>query len=91
MNITAAATSKIIGASSNHTFIGTGAGHVSYLFSKSTVSKQVTNGLDSYIDDFLHVIPSRLLIAEEALKTNESNQKKFTMLPIGAFESGREN
>ena len=91
MNITAATTSKTTGALSSHTFIGTGAGHESYLSSKTTVSTHVTNGLDSYIDDFLHVIPSRLLIAEEALKTNESNQKKFTMLPIGVFESGREN
>lgn len=33
----------------------------------------------TYIDDFLHVIPSRLLTPEETLKTREINQKKFTI------------
>ena len=51
----------------------------------------ITGKHDSYIDDFLHDIPSILLIAEETLKTNDMNQKKLTMLPNGVCESGREN
>ena len=36
-------------------------------------------------------MPSRLLIAEETLKTNDKNQNKLTTLPNGVFESGSEN
>ena len=35
-------------------------------------------------------MPSRLLIAEETLKTNDKNQNKLTTLPNGVFESGSE-
>ena len=36
-------------------------------------------------------MPSRLLIADETLKSNDKSQKKLTMLPNGVFESGSEN
>ena len=32
----------------------------------------------SHIDDFLHVIPSKLLTPDETLNTSDRNQKKFT-------------
>ena len=32
----------------------------------------------SHIDDFLHVIPSKLLTPDETLNTSEMNQNKFT-------------
>ena len=32
----------------------------------------------TYIDDFLHVIPSKLLTPDETLNTSDRNQKKFT-------------
>ena len=42
-------------------------------------------------DDFLHVMPSKLLIPEETLKTSDKNQKKLTTLPNGVVESVSEN
>ena len=46
------------------------------------------NGHLSYIDAFLHVMPNKLLIAEETLKTSDRNQKKFTIFsrPEGLSE-----
>lgn len=35
----------------------------------------------TYIDDFRHVIPNKLLTPEETLKTKERNQKRFTTPP----------
>lgn len=34
--------------------------------------------MSTYIEDFLHVIPNKLLTPEETLKTRERNQKRFT-------------
>ena len=51
----------------------------------------VISKIDAYMDDFLHVIPSRLLIPAETLKTSDKNQKKFTTLPNLVPDSGREN
>ena len=62
-NNTAAMIRKTIGALSNHTFISTGAGLESYLSSETGMSTNTMNRDDSYIDDFLRVIPNRLLIA----------------------------
>ena len=90
-NITAATTRRIIGALSNHTFIITGAGRESYLSSETSISLRICSKQESYIDDFIHVMPSRLLIAEETLKTNDRNQKKLTTLPNGVVESVSEN
>lgn len=39
----------------------------------------LSNG--AYTDDFRQVIPIRLLIPEETLKTNDINQKRFTRPP----------
>ena len=33
----------------------------------------------THIDDFLHVIPSKLLTPDETLNTSDRNQKKFTI------------
>ena len=33
----------------------------------------------THIDDFLHVIPSKLLTPEETLNTSDKNQKRFTI------------
>ena len=33
----------------------------------------------AHIDDFLHVIPSKLLTPDETLNTIDRNQKKFTI------------
>ena len=89
--MTAAITRKSIGALSNNIFITVGAGRESYLSSETIVNINIIRKKHPYIDDFLHVIPRRLLIAEETLKTNDMNQKKLTMLPNGVCESGREN
>ena len=51
----------------------------------------IISKIDAYMDDFLHVIPSRLFIPEETLNINERNQKKFTILPNVVFEVGNEN
>ena len=55
------------------------------------VSSHMINGHVSHIDDFLHVMPNKLLIAEETLKTSDRNQKKLTTLPSTVLESGSEN
>lgn len=34
--------------------------------------------MNTYIEDFLHVIPNKLLTPEETLNTRERNQKRFT-------------
>ena len=33
----------------------------------------------THIDDFLHVLPSKLLTPDETLNTRDKNQKKFTI------------
>ena len=65
----------------------------SHIFVKVSISKRIIEGRDSYtyIDDFLHVILRRLLIPEDTLKTNDKNQKKFTVPPNDVLESGSEN
>lgn len=51
--------------------------------------KRMVNG--TYIADFRHVIPKRLLIADETLKIKDKNQKKLTALsrfvPVWAKEN----
>lgn len=37
----------------------------------------------AYTEDFLHVIPSKLLIPEETLNTSEMNQNRLTIPPKG--------
>ena len=66
-----------IGALSNHILISHGGLVVSYLFGSIGKCKRPRQWL-THIDDFLHVIPSRLLTPDETLKTREMNQKKFT-------------
>lgn len=34
--------------------------------------------MNTYIEDFLHVIPNKLLTPDETLNTRERNQKRFT-------------
>ena len=58
---------------------------------KARINTHINHKYNPYIDDFLHVIPSRLLIADETLKTNDNSQKKLTTLPNDVFESGSEN
>ena len=41
----------------------------------------------THIDDFLHVIPSKLLTPDETLNTIDRNQKKFTIFQSGEFGS----
>ena len=55
------------------------------------VNMHIISNNGSYIDDLLHVMPSKLLIPDETLKINDRNQKKLTTLPNGVFESGSEN
>lgn len=45
----------------------------------------------TYIEDFLHVIPSMLLTAEETLNTSDRNQKKLTIPPRAEFPCMNEN
>lgn len=51
--------------------------------------ERMKNG--TYIADFRHVIPKRLLIADETLKIKDKNQKKLTALsrfvPVWANEN----
>ena len=42
---------------------------------------------NTHIDDFRHVIPSKLLIPEETLNTSDINQKKLTTFHTGEFGS----
>ena len=77
MNSNAETIRNIIGALSSHILIGHGGVVVSYLF--SSICKQIQSEHHvTYIDDFLHVIPSRLLTPDETLNTRDINQKKFT-------------
>ena len=68
---------NMIGALSNHIRISHGGLVVSYLFWSIGNSKRTKQWL-THIDDFLHVIPSRLLTPDDTLNTSEMNQKKFT-------------
>ena len=77
MNINAEMIRNTIGALSNHILISHGGLVVSYLLRSIGKCKRTRQWL-THIDDFLHVIPSRLLTPEETLKTREMNQKKFT-------------
>ena len=66
-----------IGALSNHILISHGGLVVSYLIRSIGKCRRTRQWL-TYINDFLQVIPSRLLTPDETLKTIEMNQKKFT-------------
>ena len=66
-----------IGALSNHVLISHGGLIVSYLLGSGGKCKRTRQWLTP-IDDFLHVIPSRLLTPDDTLNTREMNQKKFT-------------
>ena len=77
ININAETTRNIIGALSSHSFISHGGLIVSYLFRSISKCKRTKQWL-THIDDFLHVIPSRLLTPDDTLNTREMNQKKFT-------------
>ena len=68
---------NMIGALSNHILISHGGLVVSYLFWSIGKCKRTRQWL-THIDDFLHVIPSRLLTPDDTLNTREMNQKKFT-------------
>ena len=77
ININAETMRNIIGALSSHSFINHGGVVVSYLF--GSVGKFIQSGQHvTYIDDFLQVIPSKLLIPDETLNTSEMNQNRFT-------------
>lgn len=45
----------------------------------------------TYIEDFLHVIPSKLLIPAETLKTRDRNQNRFTTPPKAELVCVNEN
>ena len=66
-----------IGALSNHIRMNHGGLVVSYLFGSFGKCIQLEQKL-TYIDDFIQVIPSRLLTPEETLNTSDTSQKKFT-------------
>ena len=67
-----------IGALSNHILISHGGLVVSYLFGSIGKCKRTRQWL-THIDDFLHVIPSKLLTPDETLNTSDRNQKRFTI------------
>ena len=68
---------NIIGALSSQSLINHGGVVVSYLF--GSVSESIRSGWHvTYNDDFLQIVPSRLLIPDETLNTSEMNQNRFT-------------
>ena len=78
ININAETMRNIIGALSSHSFISHGGFIASYLI--GSIIKCIWSGQKlTYIDDFHHVIPSKLLTPDETLNTSDKNQKKFTI------------
>ena len=77
ININAETMRNIIGALSSHKFISHGGFIVSYLV-RSIGNCIRYEQWTAHIDDFLHVIPSKLLTPDETLDTSDRNQKKFT-------------
>ena len=69
---------NIIGALSSHSFISHGVFIASYLAGSMSNCIQSEQQM-AHIDDFLHVIPSKLLTPDETLNTIDRNQKKFTI------------
>lgn len=45
----------------------------------------------AHIEDFLQVIPRRLLIPDETLKTSDRNQQRYTIFPSVTFDGWSEN
>ena len=69
---------NIIGALSSHSLISHGGFIASYLAGSISNCIQPEQQM-AHIDDFLHVIPSKLLTPDETLNTSDRNQKKFTI------------
>ena len=87
ININAETMRNIIGALSSHSLISHGGFIASYLI--GSIIKCIWSGqMLTHIDDFLHVIPSKLLTPDETLNTSDRNQKKFTIFskPEGLSE-----
>ena len=87
ININAETMRNIIGALSSHSLISHGGFIASYLI--GSIIKCIWSGqMLTHIDDFLHVIPSKLLTPDETLNTIDRNQKKFTIFskPEGLSE-----
>ena len=77
ININAETMRNIIGALSSHSFISHGGFIASYLIGSIIKCIWPVQKV-TYIDDFLQVIPSRLLTPDETLNTSETDQKRFT-------------